>query len=196
MVKKTLLVGICVSVLLWAGACGNDQTGPANEDEITIELANKTDQITIAFALFYGPGLDEWGEDMLDDEVIEPGEEVSFVLPQETYTVIPMTYDYYVLPAAREISEDYRLEIGVEGEHPILVTNDTETDIGRFYLSPTESEDWGEDWLGGEVIPAGISRFFFADPDTYDVLAIGIENETVLESYEIEVESEKHFVID
>ncbi len=196
MVSKNLMVIICITFLLLAGGCGNNEPNDVNDDEITIDLINSTETITVTVALFYGPDIDEWGEDLLGDEVIEPGEKVSFTLPEGTYTVIPMTAEYFVLPSARNISEDYSLIIGEEDSFPILVTNNTEVTIGSFYLSPTESTDWGQDWLGGEVIPVGVSRFFFAVPDTYDVLAIGMDNEVVLEDYEIEVDGSKHFIVE
>ncbi len=196
MVKKTIAVLICISSLFLLFGCGNNDLDHGNENEITIEVANKTEGIIISYALFYGPGLDEWGEDLLDDEVIEPGESVSFVLPEGEYTMIPMTYEYYVLPAARNISEDFRMEVGSEDKVPVLVTNDIDVDIAFLYISPSESDDWGADWLGDEVIAAGISKFFFVKPGTYDVMAVDLEGERVLEQYEIEVDSEKHFIIE
>ncbi len=196
MVKKIIAVLICISILVLIFGCGNNDLDPGNENEITIDVVNMTEEVIVSYVLFYGPDLDEWGEDLLDDEVIEPGETVSFVLPEGEYTIIPMTYEYYVLPAARNISEDFSMEIGGEDREPILVTNDTEVDIAFLYISPSESEDWGEDWLGDEVIAAGISKFFFAEPDTYDVMAIDLEGETVLELYGIEVDGERHFTIE
>ena len=196
MVKKILLVIICISCLLVIVGCGNSDLDPENEEEMTIELVNNTENITVSYALFYGPGLDEWGENLLDDEVIGPGETVAFVLPKGEYTVIPMTFEYYVLPVARNISVDFRMEIGQEDKVPILVTNDTEVDIGFLDISPSESEDWGEDWLGDEVIVAGFSMFFFVEPGTYDLMAKNLEEETVLAEYEIEVDGEKHFIIE
>ncbi len=195
MVRKIAVVMICISSLLLLLGCGNNDVDLGNENEITIEVANKTERIIISFALFYGPNLDEWGEDLLQDEVIEPGETVSFVLPDGEYSMIPMTFEYYVLPITRNITEDARIEVGAEGKEPILFTNDTAADIGFVYISPSESEDWGENWLGDEVIASGISKFFFIEPDTYDLMLVDMERETVLELYEMEIDGERHFVI-
>ncbi len=196
MFNKAIAVLICISSLFLFIGCGNNDLDPGNEDELTIEVVNKTEDIIISYALFYGPDLDEWGEDLLGDQVIEPGELYEFVLPEGEYTVIPMTYEYFVLPAARNITDDFRMEVGSEDTVPILVTNDSEVDIGFLYISPSDSEDWGEDWLGDEVIAAGISKFFFAEPGNYDVLAVDLEGDVVLEEYEIEVDGEKHFIIE
>ncbi len=196
MVKKTVAVLICISSLFFIFGCGNNDLDSGNEDEITIEVVNKTEDIVISYALFYGPDLDEWGEDLLGDEVIEPGDFYEFVLPEGEYTVIPMTYEYFVLPAARNITEDFRMEVGSEETVPVLVSNETEVDIGFLYISPSDSEDWGEDWLGDEVIASGISKFFFIEPGTYDFLAVDLDGDTVLEQYELEVDSERHFIIE
>ncbi len=195
MVRKIVAVMICISSLILLFGCGNNDADPGSENEITIEVANKTEKIIISFALFYGPNLDEWGEDLLQDEVIEPGEAVSFVLPEGEYSMIPMTFEYYVLPITRNITDDQRIEVGAEGKEPLLFTNDTEVDIGFVYISPSESEDWGENWLGDEVIATGISKFFFIEPDIYDLMVVDMEREAVLELYEMEIDGERHFVI-
>ena len=109
--------------------------------------------------------------------------------------MIPMTFEYYVLPITRNITEDARIEVGAEGKEPILFTNDTAADISFVYISPSESEDWGENWLGDEVIASGISKFFFIEPDTYDLMLVDMERETVLELYEMEIDGERHFIV-
>ncbi len=179
MLNRALLIFLCVFALLLAGGCGNNESGSVSEDEIVIELVNQTDDITIAVALFYGPNLDDWGEDLLGDETIEPGETVSFVLPRESYSIIPLTDQFFVLSPARDISEDYRLQIGEEGTVPVLVANNSQFDIASFYFSPSDSDDWGEDWLGGEVVASGIGKYFFVEPGTYDILALGYDGDTL-----------------
>ena len=197
MVKRVFCLAFCFLVLLFAFGCGDTNDEPvAGDDEIAIEVANHTEEIMISHVLFYGTDLDEWGEDLLNEDEIEPGDERIFIMPEGEYTVIPMTYNYYVLPSARNISEDYTLEIGEEGKFPIQITNQKEVDVGFIYLSPSESEDWGEDWLGDEVLPAGTTRYFFAEPNTYDIMILDMEGEPVLDSYDIEVDSERRFIIE
>ncbi len=198
MLNKVFYMVICFFVLGLAVGCGDGGDEPvAGEDEISIKVVNQTEEIMISYALFYGPDLDEWGEDLLGDEEIPPGEEKIFIVPEGEYTVIPMTYNYYLLPAARNVSEDHVLEIGEEGKFPIQVTNAKEDkDVGFIYLSPSDSEDWGEDWMGDEVLPAGTTRYFFAEENVYDLLVLDLEGEPILDEYEIEIDSEKHFIIE
>lgn len=198
MVKKILLVVICISFLLPAAGCGNSEPVLEEEDGISIEVVNKTDGIIISFAPFFGDNLEEWGEDLLGDEVIEPGETYTFILPEGRYDFSLLTYEFYVVHSVWSITDDIRVEVGGEDKVPILVENDSEFDIAFFYISPTESDDWGEDWLGEfGYIPAEIGRrFFFIQPGDYDFLAIDIEGETVLQVQEMEIDSQKRFTIE
>ncbi|MFO7952673.1 MAG: hypothetical protein R6U91_07725 [Bacillota bacterium] len=197
MLKSFFCLAACFLVLLLAFGCADNEGTVVGEDEIAIEVVNNTEEIMISYVLFYGPDLEEWGEDLLGDEEIPPGEEKIFVMPEGEYTVIPMTYNYYLLPGARNVSDDYILEIGEEGKFPIQVTNaKEETDIGFLYLSPSDSEDWGEDWLGEEVIPAGTTRYFFVEEDVYDLLVLDLEGEPILNKDEIEIDSEKQFTVE
>jgi hypothetical protein len=195
MVKKILLVFCFLCCLFLAIGCGNSEPAPGDEDTITVEVVNETENIIISYALLYGPGIDEWGEELLIDEVIEPGELYTFVLPENTYTLILMTYEYYVLPVLRNVSEDQRYVIGGDDKLPVLVVNVTEVDVGTVFISPVELEVWGDDLLGGEVIPAGLGKFFFVEPGTYDFMAQDIRGEIVALDSEIEITQETTFTI-
>ena len=198
MVKKILLVIICISCLIVAVGCGNSEPVIDEEDGISIEVVNRTEKIIISYAVIFGDNLEEWGEDLLGDEVIEPGETLTFIMPEGNYDLSLLTYEFFVVQSAWSITEDIIIEIGGEGKAPILVENNSEFDIVLFYISPSESDDWGEDWLGeAGYIPAGTGRrFFFVQPDEYDFLAIDSEGETVLQAMGIEVDSERRFIID
>lgn len=54
------------------------------------------------------------------------------------------------------------------------IVNHSGADIWRLYLSPSDSDLWGDDWLGGAVIADGESFTLTGIPyGTYDVLAEG-----------------------
>lgn len=195
MIKKTMLVLCCLGCLFILFGCGNSDPAPGDEDTFTVEVVNETDNIVVSYALLYGPGIDEWGEELLVDDVIEPGELYTFVLPEGSYTLILMTYEYYVLPILRNVSEDSRYEIGGEGKLPVLVVNATELDVATVFISPVELEVWGDDLLGGEVIPAGLGKFFFVEPGQYDFMAQNIRGDIVALDTEIEIDEETTFTI-
>jgi hypothetical protein len=198
MAKKTLLVIVCIFFLVLMAGCGNSEPVSGDEDTISIEVENRTEEIIISFAVFFGQELDEWGEDMLGEEVIEPGEVYTFILPEGTYDLSLLTYELYVIDGVWGINDDRRIIVGGDNLAPVLIQNDSESDIALFFLSPTDSEDWGEDWLGDfGYIPAEIGRrFFFVEPGVYDFLAIDLDGERVLEVYELTIEDQRTFIID
>lgn len=198
MLKKTFLAILFICCLLFAVGCGNSEPGLGDENSISIEVVNKTEDIIISHALFYGSGLDEWGEDMLGDEVIEPGEIFTFILPLGNYTLIPMTYELYIFPGVRNINDDTVIEIGGNGLVPVLVRNNTEMDIAFLYMAASTGEDFdddtgeltdevlfeelelAEDILGDEILPSGLGRFFFIEPGVYNFLGLHYDGEVIL----------------
>ncbi|MDY6826817.1 MAG: hypothetical protein SVV67_06545 [Bacillota bacterium] len=193
--KYKVILLFLIGLLLVAG-CGNDQSTPESEDAISIKVVNNSEDIIVSFALFYGPGLDEWGEDLLNDEIIEPGDNFVFMVPPGSYDLFLLTYENYIIDIIREIDENRTIEIGKEGKLPVLITNSTELEVARLFISPVESDSWGSDWLGKEVIPPGVSRFFFLEPGVYDILAQDLEEEPLINVFDMNIESQAHLVIE
>ncbi len=165
MYKKILLVVFCVCSLFFAVSCGNGEPAPGDEGTITIEVINNTEEIIISLAVFFGPDLDEWGEELLGDRVIVPGETIRFVLPQSEYSLVLCTYEIYVVHSISNINTDMRIEVGDPDKLPVLVVNNSDKDIVLFYISPSVSDSWGDELLGDDIISAEIGRrFFFIDP--------------------------------
>ena len=63
----------------------------------------------------------------------------------------------------------------------IEIDNDSGADVWYLYISPADIDDWGDDWLGDDVIGDG-ERYVIEDipPGIYDLKAEG-ENHEVLE---------------
>ncbi len=165
MLKKIFLLAICMVLSLsLVGCSGNSAADDVNN--ITIEVFNNTEEIVISWAAFFGPDLDEWGEDLLGDQVIAPGDTLKFVLPQGEYSLVLFTYELYVVKSVSNITDDTYIEIGGENKIPVLVENNSGKDIALFFISPSVNDDWGEDLIGGlDVIPAEFGRrFLFIDP--------------------------------
>jgi hypothetical protein len=212
--NKSMLTGLAIGslaiiailalllVIMTSDNLNNDssyiEAAPVNEGMISIEVVNKTEDIVLSFAVFFGQELDEWGEDMLGEEVIEPGEVYTFILPEGTYDLSLLTYELYVIDGVWNINDNTRIIVGGESLIPVLVQNDSESDIGLFFLAPSESEEWGEDWLGDYgYIPSEIGRrFFFVKPGVYDLLAIDLDGERVLEVYELVINDKRTLIIE
>jgi hypothetical protein len=195
MVKKLIIALIFISCLLIVSGCGSDEPVAEDGDTITIRVKNDTEDIIISWAAFFGPGLDEWGEDLLGDNVIEPGETFDFILPEGEYNLALFTYELYVVHSAWGINSDDEIVVGGQGKVPILFENQSDKDIALFFISPSDSEDWGEDWLGDtDVILAETGgRIFFVEPGTYDFMAINVDSEVVFDVRDMEIDGRRVF---
>ncbi len=136
MFKSKILVIALIFCLIAAAGCGNDESAAEDENGIAIEVVNETDDIVIAYAAFFGEDLDEWGEDLLDDEVIAPGESVTFVLPEGEYDLSLFNQDFFVIDSFFDLTEDTTVVAGGVGKAPILVQNLSEKDIFFFFALP------------------------------------------------------------
>jgi len=201
MVKKALLVLICLSGLLLFIGCTNEEIGFDNndiEEIISIEVANKSEEIVVSFALFLSPE-DDWGEEMLEGEEIGPGEVYVFEMPERTYNLALMTSEVYVLHNEFGIDSDVEIEVGGENKIPVFIENVSESDLQALYISQHDNEHWGDNWLISEkeYIPAEIGRrVFFVEPGIYDVLAIDFQGETAIEAYNLDMSEAKLLTID
>ncbi len=161
MVNKALLVIICIFCLLPLAGCGESDR-VAEENGISIEIANETEELVVYYAAFFGEDLDEWGEDLLGDEVIAPGEVYTFILPEGVYDTSLFTEDFFVIDSFFDLSEDTKLSIGGGGNVPVLIQNTTDKNIIFFYALPsglvdleaeeealedeTLDDQWAETW--------------------------------------------------
>ena len=65
----------------------------------------------------------------------------------------------------------------------LTVINDTDTEIWYVYISPSDSSDWGDDWLGDNKIVPGDSYTFELTEGTYDLMAQDEEHNEMASRY-------------
>lgn len=76
------------------------------------------------------------------------------------------------------------------------IINETEEDIWYLYFSPSDSDQWGEDQLGGDIIPAGESYILTGISDgTYDIQARDSNNDVIQTTWELVVTSDSVWTI-
>ncbi len=136
MFKSKLLVIALICCLIIVAGCGNDETVAEEENGISIEVINETEDIVIAYAAFFGEDLAEWGEDLLGDEVIAPGESITFVLPEGEYDLSLFNQDFFVISTFFDLTEDTTVVAGGTDKAPILVQNTSDNDVLFFFAFP------------------------------------------------------------
>jgi hypothetical protein len=174
MIRKILPVIILIALLLVTAGCGNDEVAVVDEDIIKIEVTNSTEDIIISWAAFFGPGLDEWGTELLQDHVIEPGATFTFEMPAGEYDLALFTYEYYIVHNEWAISDSIKIEIGGNGKVPVAFVNQSNHDVIQLYISPTDSDDWGNDWTTDQsgIIAETGGWIFFIEPGSYDIMIV------------------------
>jgi hypothetical protein len=151
----------------------------------SIELINNTN-VDVCYVYIDPSDEDEWTEDWLGmAEVILPGDSRYFFVEPGTYDMQAQDCEQQVLTEefGVEVNEDIYWELtgdvqgGTEeggamgGSVALSVDNQSPYDICYVYISPTVSDNWGEDWLGADdTIVSGDVRDFYVEPGTYDLL--------------------------
>ncbi|HEY75082.1 MAG TPA: hypothetical protein G4O00_02730 [Thermoflexia bacterium] len=83
------------------------------------------------------------------------------------------------------------------GKATITLVNNSDTPVCFVYISPTTSDEWGDDWLGTtEIIDPGGQRIFEVDPGTYDMMATDCDDNEIDTRWEVEVTTSYTWVID
>lgn len=68
------------------------------------------------------------------------------------------------------------------------IINDTDQDIWYLYVSPTDHDEWGDDRLGGDIIPAGGSYTVTGIPNgEYDVQARDAYDDSIQTTWSLEI---------
>ncbi len=169
--KRSLIVVLIIG-LLFSVACGRSST-PTPEEIATLKInVSNQSPYDICYVQISGSEQEEWGEDWLGkQEKIAPGASKTFNVDAGTYDVQVMTCEQYTLATFWDIDSNTTVEVGGKGLVPLVVLNQSATEICYVYIASSSSNSWGEDWLGESesISPREGGRVFFVQPGTYDL---------------------------
>ena len=168
---RTLLLalGFAVSAAGLAAAAdpGAVPPGPIGEREITI--VNKAKQ-AINEAYVSPANADEWGDDRLGDDTIDPGNNFRVRLGR----MRDCGFDVHIVYEDGSKEENLNVnacrnrQVAFDGsravapppheEHSVVIVNSSARPIQMVFISPAESNDWGDDRLGDDSISVGASK--------------------------------------
>lgn len=150
---------------------------------------------TVCYVRISPTNSDVWGEDWLSgDEVLLPDDSRVFEVPLGTYDLRLEDCNSEVLyeEMGIVINGDFVVSAGggrggVEGAQGVItLINQLDTAICYVFISPSSSEEWGDDRLGdSEVLTPGDRRDFSLPNGTYDVAALDCDENAVVERYEV-----------
>jgi len=194
----SLVVGVLVLAALACGPFGAASTPtplpptpipPTVPPAASVTVINQTGS-TICY-LYVSPSTsDEWGADQLGtNNVIGAGQ--SFTL-----TVQPGTYDLRAEDCeGNALAEQYNVALGqftwtvvaapVTTTGTLTIVNNTASTVCYVYISPSDSEEWGQDQLGANnTVPSGGMFDITNIPaGIYDLKATDCDNVTLAQQY-------------
>ncbi len=177
---KRSITLLLFALFLLSLACGGsaDNGDEPSGGEIEVKVVNKS-PYAVCYVQISDEGSDEWGDDQLgDEETIEAGDSMSFSLEEGVYDVLIRDCDAIPVESAAGISRNTTITVGGAGVVGLLLDNQSPVDICYVFISPSDNDEWGEDWMGEvENIPAGDQRVFYVDPGIYDLLAQDCEGD-------------------
>ncbi|MGC9469194.1 MAG: hypothetical protein ACP5HS_11430 [Anaerolineae bacterium] len=162
----------------------------------TLEIVNNSGQEI--WYLYVSPAdAEEWGEDQLGEDIIPAG---------ATYMLSGLSDGLYDAQVRGEndnaIETVWEFEVRgtttweVTGMAALEVINTSGTPLSNLFLSPSESESWGEDLLGDETIPADASYLIEGvEVGDYDVRVEDSEGELVEAIYNVSLNGNYYWYV-
>ena len=78
----------------------------------------------------------------------------------------------------------------------LTLINKSSVEICYVYISPSDEDNWGADWLGEDSVPPGKSREFTLPKGAYDVKAEDCDGQVIEEHRNVEISGEMKWTIE
>ena len=198
--KRNVMVGLIVGVLLLSLACGGGSSTPKPTELATqpvaggleIKISNQS-PYDICYVQISASDQDQWGEDQLGaQEKIAAGASRSFTVAAGVHDVKVMDCNQRTLATFWSLDRSTTVEVGGRGLVPLVILNTSGTEICYVYVAPSTDDTWGEDWLGqseGLAAQEG-ARVFFVRPGTYDMLVQDCDGNDLVSEFEVALTEE------
>lgn len=217
--KAAVLLGIFALVMI--AGCGQQEQetevqAPDQETLPEITITNGLEAWNI-YSILIDPSDSPWGEDRLgEDEILTPGESFTLEITEGSWDIMVTDEDldtYTLLQVEigpegfvwnvtledidtgwdeEEYTEPLALNSG-EGSSPVAITNNLGGwDIYFVYVDPSESDTWGDDCLGIEILAQDDEITVWVDPGTYD-LRVEDEDGDTYTLWDVEVDVDGYF---
>jgi hypothetical protein len=169
---------------------------PIDHDTPSFVVFNDSAEDTIC-KVFFSPTTNEnWEANRLGlFSSLESGQVESFEVDPGNYDIRMEDCDHNLLYEELDIAVEEAQEIHYTGrgslDSVLTISNDSRQDICWVYFSPTNSDIWGGDQLGvDQILEPRQTRTFQVASDTYDVLLVDCNENTIMEEYEIDIAGE------
>jgi len=194
-----LLVVLALLVSLSCSAIGGGSSGGKDDDgggdvvttggEIDITIVNRSPD-EVCYVLISPSDDESWGDDLLgSDETIQPGASRVFSFDDGMYDVRAEDCDEAAMATAWEVTRSTSVTVGDPGAKVrLLVENASSSEVCYVFISSSNAEDWGDDWMGEmETLQPEMARMFYVKSGEYDLQVADCDGETLTEEYEVDL---------
>lgn len=176
---------------------GDDgQEGDAG-DTFEITVTNQSPQSICSVSIV--PSGTEEGNNQLGTTTIESGQSKDFAIDAgAAYDVWANDCDDAYLGVIWDVDQPRELTIGGSGRTSnLLVKNNLEVKVCEIKISPSDADDWGDDWLQeeGAEIRAGKTWRFWVEPGTYDVIARDCDGEDLEQVDKVDLSKDRTWTL-
>jgi hypothetical protein len=157
-------------------------------EQASLALTNQSE--TELWYVYISPAkAEDWGEDWLGDEVILAGQTHTIGgIPEGLYDVRIEDKDGVAVEERWEVTLEGETAWRISGMASLEVANEADETIAYLYISPVESDSWGENWLGDVVVAAGDQYAVEGIPrGPYDIQVADASDETIESVFNVEL---------
>ena len=169
-------LALCLLMPLWLAAAGPASSEPSRPTlgpmgDRDLSIANHSDRTVVE--LYVSPqSADAWGQDLLGDDVLDPGQATKLKLGRmrECGFDVLIVYDDTTREENRGVNVCHTHEVAFDGskasapaEPPrpsrsVTVVDASPLPIQQLFLSPPDAAQWGDDRLAQASISVGETR--------------------------------------
>lgn len=176
--RKSILAVTVVLSLLLAGGCF---------EKVPLSITNGLENYDIHCVYISRSNDSVWGTNHLPGtDILEPGKMAEVMVAPGTYDIQVMDQDgdTYTLNDIHVDDQGYQWTVTINqidpesatsaaqtaGECEVTITNDLSSwDIRGIWISPSDSDTWGDDHLQGELLYPGDTYTAYVQQDIYDI---------------------------
>jgi hypothetical protein len=163
----------------------------------SIEISNESG--TDVYYIYLSPSqADKWGDDWLQGQVIRNGATITIHgVPNGLYDVKAEDQNGDLIEVFWQVDIQGDMTWSIKGLASLEVINESADTITDLYVSPVESDTWGDNWLSTEVIGSGESMTVGGiTPGVYDVKAATSTGDTTEVIYGVEISGQKTWLVE
>lgn len=169
----------------------------AETGSASLEIINQSG-VDLWYVYISSTKSEEWGEDWLGDAMILEGETyVVEGIPEGVYDIRVENENGELVESAWEVALEGMTSWNITGQVSLEVLNTSDERIAYLYISPVDSDSWGQDWLGDEVIEAEGSYVVEGIPrGSYDMQVTNADDEAIETVFNVDMSGSKSWTVE